>query len=209
MTATHPLFRGWIVVGWTAILMTVIVGGLLAAQGFTEAGLHLIIRTTAQTSFLLFLAAFSASALHSQWPAPSTKWLRANRRYVGVSFAVSHTYHLAAIISLAIITKGEAMANTSTVTLVAGAIGYIFLAAMVATSFDQTARRLGARAWRRLHTTGMYYLWGVFMFSYGGRAAVSLKYLPLALLLIAALALRVIARKTPEKKALAAGQGLN
>ena len=56
-------------------------------------------------------------------------------------------------------------------TLIAALLAYLFLALMVATSFDATAAALGRRSWRALHRTGLYYLWFVFGFTFGGTAA--------------------------------------
>jgi len=76
------------------------VGALLAATGWTEPGVRLVIRATARTSVALFLAAFLASTLRRRWPGPATSWLLQNRRYVGLGFAVSHLLHLLAILEL-------------------------------------------------------------------------------------------------------------
>ena len=55
-------------------------------------------------------------------------------------------------------------------TLTAALVAYAFLAAMVATSFDRTAALLGRTLWRRVHVTGLYYLWLVFGFTFFGGA---------------------------------------
>jgi methionine sulfoxide reductase heme-binding subunit len=51
-----------------------------------------------------------------------------------------------------------------------GELGYVFILAMAATSFDTTSTCLGRRAWKILHTTGIWYLWLVFLLSYASRA---------------------------------------
>ena len=50
--------------------------------------------------------------------------------------------------------------------LVVGGSAYLLLSAMVATSFDRSAAWLGPQRWRRLHTTGGYTLWVVFIFTF-------------------------------------------
>ena len=50
-----------------------------------------------------------------------------------------------------------------------GGIGYAFIIAMAATSFDRSAAAIGPRAWRILHLTGGYYLLFQFMVSFGKR----------------------------------------
>ena len=63
----------------------------------------------------------------------------------------------------------EFTAVTNLASYVFGGIGYAFIIAMTATSFDSTAAALGPHAWRILHFTGGYYLWFQFMVSFGKR----------------------------------------
>jgi methionine sulfoxide reductase heme-binding subunit len=182
------------VTGWASLAIGLMIALTLATKGAGEEGVHLIIRSTAQTSFVLFTSAFVASPLLKLWPARATRWLRANRRYVGVSFAVSHICHGLAIIRLAVLTSGASLKESGTSAIVGGSIVYVIILAMAATSFDRTTRWLGQRAWQRLHTTGMYALWTIFALAYVPRAFTSILYLPFALVVIGAMALRIAAR---------------
>lgn len=205
MAANRGLFKGWIIVGWTAIVVGGLVAAILALKGINEEGLALAIRSTAQTSFALFMSAFVASALLKLWPTHFTKWLRGNRRYLGVSFAVSHTFHVLAITALAVHSSGRSIQDRDMFELSAGALGYAFIYAMAITSFDRTARWLGPERWRILHRVGLYYIWAIFMVSYGGRALFSASYRPVAAALIAALLLRVMAGRARNPLATAKG----
>jgi sulfoxide reductase heme-binding subunit YedZ len=71
-----------------------------------------------------------------------------------------------------------------------GGVAYVFVAAMVATSFDASAAWLGPRRWRLLHTGGLYYLWVVFFVSFAPRVTESALYWPFVLGLLVALVLR-------------------
>lgn len=193
MTA-HADVGGWPLVGWCAVFLITMAGTILAVYGFGEHGLRVLIRSSAQTSLILFLSAFTASALYRKCPAPLSRWLLRNRRYLGVSFAVSHFIHLIAIVTLAV-RLGDQF-ETSLVTIVGGGVTYVFIAAMTATSFDRTAAWIGRRAWGVLHTAGAYSVWLIFFLSYAPRAAVeSVLYAPFVVLLIAAVGLRVSARR--------------
>lgn len=188
--------HGWPIVGGVALGIATMVAALLAVAGTGEAGLRLVIRGTARTSVVLFTLAFVASALARTWPSPASRWLLANRRYLGVSFAVSHLAHLLAIIQLTGWSVRGFFAQAGVVLGLLGGFGYLFIAAMAATSFDRSAAWLGARRWQRLHTTGVYYLWGIFFVTFAPRApAAPLLYGPFALALLAALALRLRARR--------------
>ena len=152
--------------------MCAVTAALWFSTADAVAALRAIIRATARSSVTLFLLAFTAGALWRFWPNPWTRWQRQNRRYLGVSFAASHLIHLFAILTLR----------------------RIALAAMTATSFDRTARALGPRAWTILHTTGSYYVWLIFANSYISRAVMTPEYILPAVLMVAALALRIAAR---------------
>ncbi|HEX5735332.1 MAG TPA: hypothetical protein VF131_21055 [Blastocatellia bacterium] len=197
--------QGWIIVGWAALALSAMVAGIIAIHGAGEEGARVTIRATARTSFVLFLTAFTATALVRFWPGGLTRWVRANRRYIGVSFGVSHAFHAIGILALAFITSGASIRETDASALVGGLLAYLFIAAMVFTSFDRTAAMLGQKKWQILHTTGMYYLWAIFFISYGERAVVSIFYAPLALLLISAIALRFAA--SVKRRRLVAAKG--
>jgi hypothetical protein len=195
----RALPRGWPIVAWTAAALVLMIAIVVAFAGSDETGLRMVIRATARTSCVLFLAAFVASALRRAWPSPATAWLLANRRYVGVSFAVSHLLHLLAIATLAGWSARGLVATAGMTTIVVGGIGYLFIAAMTATSFDRSAAWLGARRWRRLHTIGAYYVWLVFFLSFVPRAASSPLYVPFGLAVVAAPVLRWRARRGVDR----------
>ena len=182
---------GWPIVGWATILLAAIITAILAVAGTDEGGIRVVIRATARTSVVLFTAAFVASALRRRWPGRATRWMLANRRYLGVSFAVSHGLHLVAILALAGWSVSRMVADASPTAAILGGIAYLFVLAMVATSFDRTAAWLGPRKWSRLHTIGVYWIWTVFFASFAPRAFTSPLYVPFALLLAAALGIRL------------------
>lgn len=65
--------------------------------GMGSDGLQHLTRYTARLAFLIFIVAFSAGALAQLFPSEGTRWLRRNRRYVGLSFALAHFTHLLAL----------------------------------------------------------------------------------------------------------------
>jgi len=184
------LLRGWPLVG---VMAFVIVAASLAIllTGEPIDSLHRVIRVTARSSIALFLLAFTAAALWQFWPNAWTRWQRQNRRYLGVSFAASHAVHLVAILELQRLAPQEVGANA--ITWIGGGLAYAFIAAMTLTSFDRTARMIGPRAWKILHTTGSYYIWLIFANSYIGRALAMPEYIPAGAIMLLALGLRIAA----------------
>ena len=65
-----------------------------------EAGIHLLLRITARTTFVLFFFAFTGNALRDLWPSSFSTWLARKRDWFLVAMAVSHSVHLAAIVAL-------------------------------------------------------------------------------------------------------------
>lgn len=139
---------------------------LIDAAGAGKDGWGAILRATACVSFVFFALAFSASSLARLKPTTFYRWLLRNRRYLGLNFALSHSVHFVAIIVY--FSVSDAVAGSVLVLL--GGLGYVFVAAMAATSTDDAVRRLGAKRWKLLHTLGGYYIWGVFAYTYGSSA---------------------------------------
>jgi DMSO/TMAO reductase YedYZ heme-binding membrane subunit len=178
------------------LLATLTVGLLVMAAATLVAepdvqGWRLLIRLTARSSFVLFLLAFTASAAARLWPGRVTRWQLANRRQIGLGFAVSHTIHAAAIAGYARIDPAGFHAATSPGNFVTGGVAYLFIVLMAATSFDGAVRWLGARRWRLLHLAGLYFLWISFLVTFGKRIPMSGLYLVPVVVLLSALALRL------------------
>ncbi len=127
-------FQGWTLF-WT---ITAMLGAMalltLSALGWTTEGYRLVIRETARTSLALFLTAFLASSLAVRWPGGRSRWLRANRRYVGLSFAMSHAIHLAAIVALARTDPGTFGMLSTKGSIIAGSTGYLAIALLASLS---------------------------------------------------------------------------
>ena len=188
---TRELSGGRAIVGWSTLALCAMCGALLAQHGAGEEGLRVLIRATARTSLVLFATVFAASGLRRVWRTPASAWLIRNRRYVGLSFAVSHALHLAAILAAAATVPGFA-ADVSTTTAIGGGSAYLLIALMALTSNDTAVRRLGRRRWRALHVVGLWVVFGIFTSSYLGRALHNPNYLPHAALLAAILSLRLL-----------------
>jgi sulfoxide reductase heme-binding subunit YedZ len=185
--------EGWYLLGFTSLVMAALAVWLASMRGFEVDGVRMVVRYTARTSLLFFCLAFSASAVQRLWASPFTRWQLRNRRYLGLSFAVSHLIHAIAIVGFAVMAPALFAEATSPASFIFGGVGYALIIAMAATSFDRTARAIGPRAWRILHTSGVYYLWFQFMASFGMRIPGMPKYAWFLVPLLAVMALRIIA----------------
>ena len=188
----HPRGRSLIVCSSLAVAAAV--AATLLVYGAGEAGLRAVIRNTARTSFLLFTSSFVARPLCSLRRTRVARRLDENRATLYVSFAVSHLIHAAAIFALAAATRGASLAGRDAGTLAGGAFAYLIIVATAATYYGGASRRVESHeAARLLRSFGFYYVWLIFMISYGGRAADSLAYLPFAVVLVAAVSVRLLA----------------
>lgn len=188
---THGMLDGWRLVGASTAAIAAACLGIAWWTGGDVDGIRLIVRLTARTSAVLFCLAFSAAALYALAPGPWTAWLRRNRRYLGLSFAGSHALHALAIAAYACTDPAMFRAYMNLFMYVFGGIGYTFILAMAATSFDRMAAAIGPRAWRILHTVGAWYIWLSFLNGFGMRATADATYWPLVVLLLATMAVRL------------------
>jgi DMSO/TMAO reductase YedYZ heme-binding membrane subunit len=186
-------FEGWRLFAVLTLALAGLCVWIAGMRGFEVDGVRMVIRFTARTSLLFFCLAFSAAALAKLWPNAWTRWQRRNRRYLGVTFAASHGIHAAAIACFAIMDPAGYAAATNAASYIFGGVGYAFIIAMAATSFDRTAAAIGPRAFRILHLTGGYYLWFQFMVSFGKRIPDMPLYALFLVPLLIVMALRMIA----------------
>lgn len=208
MTATTtgtPATKGW-TEGWglfwtLTFALAAMSLGFLFVLGWGTDGYRMVIRATARTSLVLFLAAFAASAAFRLWPGPFTRWLRRNRRQLGLGFAMSHFIHALVIIALWKTDPGVFWVLTNPKSIVTGGTAYLFIALLAATSFDRMVKALGPTAWGRLHWWGVWIVALSFIFTNGKRIPVSGWYaLPVALV-IAVIVLRVVVGRKQRRAA--------
>lgn len=202
---TGALPGGWWLTGLLSLLLIAGVSGIVLGTGSGEESLRLAIRTTARTTLVFFLATFVASSLRRLWRSPLSRWLLANRRYLGVTAAVSHALHVGLLGALGAQYPDPFLVETPAFVFVAGGGASLFLFAMALTSSDAAVRRLGVR-WKWLHRIGAWYVWGVFAFDYVLAVTRGPLYGLFALLVLAALGVRVLARRRSVSRAVRPGR---
>jgi DMSO/TMAO reductase YedYZ heme-binding membrane subunit len=194
---SRPALNGWRL---TALLIASITVGtsLVAITVGGVNGAYEGIRVTARASAVLFLLAFAASSVYRLWPSKATKWIRRNRRYLGVAFAGSHVVHAAFIIT-AVHLNSELFATRAEraphAIYMLDTIAYLFIIAMTVTSFDAVAKRMKYATWHRIHLTGSYVIWFTFFIAYWRRAVLyPMFYGPLLMVVLGAVLIRLIAK---------------
>ncbi|WP_396912761.1 hypothetical protein [Mycolicibacterium sp.] len=200
--------NGWRLT-WILIIAVAIITAVAATAVGGANGANLGIRITARTSAILFLLAFTASSLYQLWPTATTKWIRRNRRYLGVAFAGSHVVHAACIVATVMLNTQRFEAgveHTPRGVYVLDTIGYVFIIALTLTSFDGVAKRMAYGTWKRLHLTGSYVIWFTFFIAYWRRGISYPEYYgPFLLIVLAALIIRFIAKAQRKRQGPSAG----
>lgn len=108
---------------------------------------------------LIYLVVAS-SALPVLFPGRLPSWLLRNRKFIGLSFAVAMAWQGLFIFLMSRFQRDYYFAEIFYLRdELEGSTGYLFLAAMVATSFRSGRKFLSLRDWKFLHRSGMYFLW--------------------------------------------------
>jgi methionine sulfoxide reductase heme-binding subunit len=197
---TKPFIGGWKLFWLLAAIVLALSAAILALHPDRVEATRLVIRVTAYTSFVPFLAAFLATPLATLVPNGFTRGLLRERRYLGLSFAFSHLVHLAAIVAYGGLNP-EFWPSRSALTNTPGTIGYVFIALLAATSFRVFSRHISATAWKRLHTVGVWVIAIVYGLSFLKRIpTVSTLYaIPFAIF-CAAVVVRLVGKRLQGKK---------
>lgn len=102
----------------------------------------------------------AASAVNKLFPGPFPMWWLRNRKYLGLCFAVAMAWQGLFIFMMSNFFRDYYYEDIYLLRdELEGSVGYIFLPAMVLTSFHFGRKRLTQQQWRLLHLSGMYFLW--------------------------------------------------
>lgn len=185
----------WDIVKVVTILPIIAFAGIFYFQGFNEESNRIIIRLTAKIASILFCLAFVASAFHRWQKNSFSWWLMMNRKYFGISFAIMHLLHLAALLLLQqkFHPVFDLAASTS---LLAGGMAYLFAILMLLTSFPFFEKMISKKNWKILHTVGGYWIWVIFInTNLKGMMKGELEYVLVVLLFVFVMVLRIWRRK--------------
>ncbi len=157
----NPLLNHWklfFVVSGLISLSTVLTAAQLDLS--TAESISSMIKYTVRCAVPFLFLVFLASSLQVVLPSLFSRWLARNRKFLGLCFASAMAWQALFILWLATIHShyyAEEVYNLSDT--IEGVGGYLFLLAMVATSFEFGRSRLTVKQWRNLHKAGIYYLW--------------------------------------------------
>ena len=131
----------------------------LVRDGVNVDAFLVALRILTKTSFLLFLLVFVTRPLHDLFGNRNTAWMLANRRYLGLTFAVWHLMHWPILASLlALVGPAEFWEAFSDIIVPAGGV-LVVITLLAVTSNNASQRFFGKRVWGAIHTVGIYIIW--------------------------------------------------
>ncbi|MCH7820864.1 MAG: hypothetical protein IIA07_02505 [Proteobacteria bacterium] len=167
MTADlNEILKAKIINGWklwwliTVPVSAVMVLGMARVDLTSAEDVSSMIQLSVRHAVPLLFVAFAASSVQALFPGSFGRWLLRNRPFIGLSFAAAMAWQLIFILWLVTIHTDYYVNEVYVLSdVVEGVSSYVFLIAMVLTSFKFGRRRLTPRQWKLLHTTGIYWLW--------------------------------------------------
>lgn len=126
----------------------------------TAAGVSHMIGFSVRFAVPLIFLVVAASAVHSLFPGPLSSWWLRNRKYIGLCFAVAMAWQGLFIFMMSNFFRSYYFEEIYLFRdELEGTTGYIFLTAMVVTSFQFGRKFLSQKQWKLLHRIGIYFLW--------------------------------------------------
>lgn len=102
----------------------------------------------------------AASSVQILFPGPIPSWWLRNRKYIGLCFAVAMAWQGLFIFIVSTFTRDYYFNEIYLFRdELEGTIGYLFLAAMVVTSFHFGRKYFNLKQWKLIHKGGVYFLW--------------------------------------------------
>jgi methionine sulfoxide reductase heme-binding subunit len=184
----------WRLFGVLAIMVSLVAAAAYALAPDKVQALQYTVRATARTSFLLFLAVFTASSLLKLLPSALTKALTRERRFIGLSFAYSQFLHAVVLAAYIITAPAAFWTGRTAATNVPGSIGYLMIVLLTVTSFTAPARLIGRKNWKVLHRTGVWIIAFIFAASFLTRVSHHAAYVVPGVIMVAAMLLRAAVR---------------
>ncbi len=177
------------------MVVVLLVVSAIGGRGWNEESVRYLVRVTARLSVLLFLIAYVWDDAISLVASRPIRTPPPSRAPYFIGFAVSHFYHLLALVALGIWFPNPFLEEVEVLTIVGGGLAYMAIFA-IAIAY---AIRGDRHPDHPLVAAGFFYVWVVFAQAYGFRAADSYTYALIFSLLIGAIIVKGIAYRSVRK----------
>ena len=152
--------NGWGLFWLISIPISIVIAFELAATDLSiGAGVSHMISYSVRFAVPFIFLVVAASSMQVLFPGPFSMWWLRNRKYLGLCFAVAMAWQGLFIFIMSYFFRDYYYADVYLLRdELEGSIGYIFLPAMVLTSFHFGRKYLSREQWKLLHKTGIYFL---------------------------------------------------
>jgi len=138
---------------------------LILLNGFSYENISYALRLTSKVSLVLFIFIFIASPLHNIWPSTFSRWLKLNRRQIGIGFGITLLVsHIGLMLWLYGIDSQRILDRIKITDIFGGGFGLFFLLIMVITSLTRFSSAISSKVWKQTHTVGLYVIYIIFVF---------------------------------------------
>ena len=141
-------------------MSTIMVIAMMGVDMSTGPGVSEMIGFSVRFAVPFIYLVVAISSIQILFPGSFSMWLMRNRKYIGLCFAVAMAWQGLFIFIMSYFFHEYYYADVYFFRdEIEGSIGYIFLPAMVVTSFNFGRQYLTSKQWKLLHKSGIYFLW--------------------------------------------------
>lgn len=157
----NKVINGWNLFWLISVPMCVVmIVEMLNSDLSTGAGVSHMIGFSVRWAVPFIFIVVAASSMQMLFPGPFPMWWLRNRKYLGLCFAVAMAWQGFFIFLMSYFKSDYYYEEVFFLRdELEGSTGYIFLTAMVLTSFKFGRDFLTQAQWKVLHKTGVYFLW--------------------------------------------------
>ena len=157
----NKAINGWGLFWLISIPMSIVmVIAMMGSDLSTGAGVSYMIGFSVRWAVPFIFLVVAAPAVQTLFPGPFPMWWLRNRKYLGMCFAVAMAWQGAFIFMMSNFFRDYYFEDVYLLRdELEGSTGYIFLTAMVVTSFQFGRKYLSQEQWKLLHRSAIYFLW--------------------------------------------------
>ncbi len=144
-----------------AIPMSIVmVIAMMGADMSSGSGVSTMIQFSVRFAVPFVFLVLAISSVQILFPGPFPMWLLRNRKYIGMCLAVAMAWQALFIFMMSNFFREYYFENVYLLRdELEGTIGYIFLSAMVVTSFHFGLKHVNATQWKLIHKSAIYFVW--------------------------------------------------
>jgi hypothetical protein len=153
--------NGWNLFWLVSVPMSIVmVFAMMGTDMSTAPGVSHMIQFSVRWAVPFIYLVVAASSVQILFPGPFPMWWLRNRKYIGLCFAVAMAWQGAFIFVMSNFFRDYYFEDVYLLRdELEGSTGYIFLAALVVTSFDFGRKHLNPQQWKLLNKSAVYFLW--------------------------------------------------